>query len=470
MIRGLLILSVLVLFLESHATHIKGGNIEYVQISPNTFEFTFTGYRDVNGVLFGNGVFDFGDNTSIGSSNDDFIDWAPPLSVDEGIELWKFTVRHTYAGSGRYVVSYLEDFRNQNIQNIEGSISTSFYVEAIITIDPLLGSNSSPKFHVPDFFGTTQTPYITSFNTVDPDGDSLSYQLVSPKQSFYQLVGDYRLPNNMQFYDQRPGRFDFSSYSGNLIWETNGLNNIPDAQAREFSLAVKVSQWRNGFLIGSNIIDYNISIINFETSLIDGFYGLTFPDSECIGIGTSVNTNFFEFEIPNNSRLSVFFDATDSSPFLINGLTILDWNQQMVNEQIEDNETTIEVQFDPNISEEDVRFNMLRVSTQFEFNQNPYSFNTSQSRTFFYSDRCDDLILGFKSSNKFEVEFDRNGILSSQDRKFQKVVISDLFGRIQHESSTINDNYIEFKFQRNTIYLVTLVSNNEIVNYKIFFE
>ena len=46
---------------DSLATHIRAGEVIARRLSALTYEFTFFGYRDEDGVLFGQGRFNFGD-------------------------------------------------------------------------------------------------------------------------------------------------------------------------------------------------------------------------------------------------------------------------------------------------------------------------------------------------------------------------------------------------------------------------
>ena len=50
----------------SQATHIRAGEVIARRVSNLTYEFTFTGYRDIEGVPFGQGAFDFGDGDFFG--------------------------------------------------------------------------------------------------------------------------------------------------------------------------------------------------------------------------------------------------------------------------------------------------------------------------------------------------------------------------------------------------------------------
>ena len=143
-----LVLFVLFSF-QSLATHIRAGEViaRRVDNITLTYEFTFFGYRDVDGVLFGQGRFDFGDGEIHGDDPGESIPWTNIVNLGNGVERWEFTLTHTYQAPNNYLVSYQEDFRNDGILNITGSVNTSFYVETLIVIDPFIGINNNSILH-----------------------------------------------------------------------------------------------------------------------------------------------------------------------------------------------------------------------------------------------------------------------------------------------------------------------------------
>ena len=101
---------------QIEATHIRAGEVIARRISSLTYEFTFFGYRDQDGVLFGQGRFDFGDGFIYGDDSDEPIPWTNITDLGNGVERWQFSLVHTYEGASNYLVSYTEDFRNADIK------------------------------------------------------------------------------------------------------------------------------------------------------------------------------------------------------------------------------------------------------------------------------------------------------------------------------------------------------------------
>lgn len=349
-----------------HATHIKGGHIAYRQIGANTYEFTFTGFRDVDGVLFGNGIFDFGDGTVIGGTDGEALPWETPIRINESTELWRFSVIHTYGNSGSYVTSYTEDFRNESVVNYKESLSKSFYVEARVINDPLLGFNSSPSFSNPDFIGVVGQTFLTSFFTNDPDEDSLSFKVIIPKQANDLEVGGYRFPDNTDFYDDGGSKYFISSRNGNLVWDTKNLNVIPVMESREFNIAIMIEQWRDGFLVGSNTIDYNLEVWNLGN---DETISIAFPSTKCYS-SDEIITDTILIENPSFSQIDATFNSDDLA-YTINELSPEDWNSQILSNPLNAEENELIIEFNPTSIQSEATYSSLQMILEFMVGDNP---------------------------------------------------------------------------------------------------
>ena len=80
------LLGLLLFSLKSLATHIRAGEVIAKRIDnvSLTYSFTFFGYRDVDGVPFGQGRFDFGDGEVFGDDAGETIPWDTSKIVDLG--------------------------------------------------------------------------------------------------------------------------------------------------------------------------------------------------------------------------------------------------------------------------------------------------------------------------------------------------------------------------------------------------
>lgn len=278
----LLTITLLVFFVDSMATHIRAGEViaRRVDNSSLQYAFTFFGYRDQEGVQFGQGRFDFGDGSVWGDIPEEQIPWDLNRIVDlgNGVERWEFTLFHTYEAANNYLVSYSEDFRNADIQNITGSINTSFHVETLIVIDPLIGENNTPIFTVPPIDqGVVGFRFEHNPGAFDPDGDSLSYYFTIPQKGNNQDVDGYRTLIDPSFYvDFTTGNqandgiptLVLDPVSGTMVWDAPGGLNIPPLENREFNVAFVVEEWRiiNGEAVPLGFVtrDMQIIIWNFD--------------------------------------------------------------------------------------------------------------------------------------------------------------------------------------------------------------
>ncbi len=274
------------------ATHIRAAEITVERIGrPDEFKyrFTVTAIRDTGSTIpFGQGVFSFGDGNSI---DGDFNVQIDPL----GDELEKnvFVVEHTYsAPSASYIVSYREENRNEGILNMDNSVNTPFYVESQIRIDPFFGINNSPIMTVlPVDKGGQYVTFFHNPGAFDPDGDSLSYRLTTPKQNDGLDVFGYVLPNDPSFYeDFTRGNeeqtdvptFDLDPITGTLTWDA------PD-EPGEYNVAFVVEEWRkiSGEWFKLGFVTRDMQIIIEETD--NEKPELQIPEELCVEAGEVIN-------------------------------------------------------------------------------------------------------------------------------------------------------------------------------------
>jgi len=288
----------LIIFSVSHqvmATHIRAGEITIrrTNCSNLTFQITFTGYRDTRStIIFGDGFMDFGDSSDpllIGSS-----EFTSTL-VGNGIEKNEVTITHTFPAQGIYVIGYRELNRNAGTLNIDNSVETPFYTESQIIIDGFIGCNQSPELLIPPVDeGCTQVAFFHNPGAFDPDGDSLSYELTTPKQDRGVEVSNYRDPNTNEasLYPNGfntanengngPPTFTINPTNGDLIWDAPGVEG-------QYNVAFKIIEWRNKngiwFEIGYVTRDMQILIEDCDNERPE----LDIPEDICVEAGTLIN-------------------------------------------------------------------------------------------------------------------------------------------------------------------------------------
>ena len=230
--------------LDLHATHQKAAELIVEHVSGYTYRaklytYTFT-QTDVDRPQLEIG---WGDGTSsvLTRSREVILDNDTKLNYYEGT--------HTYAGPGTYTL-YMEDpNRNSGVVNIPNSVLTYMYISTTIMISPWLGEgNDSPV--------TTRNPvddmaclgqrYEHNPGAYDPDGDSLSYQLIPCRGEGGELIPGYAYP-------AASDTFMIDSRSGTLVWDA------PVAQG-EYNAAILIEEWRDRIRIGTLTRDMQIIV------------------------------------------------------------------------------------------------------------------------------------------------------------------------------------------------------------------
>lgn len=332
-VRVLLLLILVTTKLTSYATHIRGGSIGARHLSGRTYAVTFTAYRDVAGVVFADaGLLDFGDGQTFGGENNDIFPWEVER-IDEQTEKWSFTITHEYTLSGQYLVSYTEDFRNEDVLNMISSGSTTFYVESLLFIDPT-NPNSTPIVqNDAGFFAIAGKEFSANFAFYDSDGDSLAYHLVEPKQYERCVVSGYRSLIDPSLYDESTAgneqgdgfpTLSTGIQSGNLVWDAPGLPG-------KYSVALMVEEYReiNDDLvrIGFVTVDFQITVLSEEEAGISyTAKQIMLPFLGCVEEPFDFSEQvMIEHDDTHNMALTLF---SDIDALLVNGLSIAEWNRQ----------------------------------------------------------------------------------------------------------------------------------------------
>jgi len=228
-----------------HATHNRGGEITFRQLSGLTFEITVITYtKDQNAA----------DRpelpVSFNYGNPVIIDTIPRLSrVFVGIDIVRntYVTTHTFPGPSTYTISVADPNRVANVVNIPNSVNLMFYIQTQLTISPFLGSNSSPILYFPPIdYACINRLFVHNPGAVDPDGDSLSYEITPCR-------GDNGLPVPGFFYPAPQSQLYVDGIYGDFIWNT-------PQQPGEFNYAMLIREWRNGINISSILRDFQVTV------------------------------------------------------------------------------------------------------------------------------------------------------------------------------------------------------------------
>ena len=244
--RKLLLFSALFLCFAftARATHQRAAEITYTWLGGNAYEFTLTCYtytpspaglqRDSLLVQWGDG-------------SEEYIPRVVLQNLGEDYTLNVYKQIHNYSTSGTYVISMEDANRNFGVVNVPNSVMVPMHIETELVINPFLGYNNSVQLlHAPVDKGCVGKLYLHNPSAYDPDGDSLSYKLVTCKGQDGIEIPGYTLPQASQ-------SFDIDPVTGELRWENPVLQG-------EYNVAFMVEEWRHGVKIGSVIRDMQILI------------------------------------------------------------------------------------------------------------------------------------------------------------------------------------------------------------------
>ncbi len=327
----LLILSIGFSFI-SHATHIVGGGFDVQWISGNSYQITLVVYRDCTSETDFNknvyiGIYDKITNMrkdsfgiaqgQVSKINPSFAQCitAVPGCTEKAIYTRIITLSpNRYNNTAGYYISWERCCRNAIIQNIQspGDASMAFYAEIP---SPAIYINSTPKLAV-NPFTVLCVDNLFSYNITytDADGDSLSYELITPVNG--SLTKDN--PNDDQFNNRpilNPGPYipvtwlpGFSSdaeIQGNpplSIHVRSGQLNIKPSQAGVFVVGLKVTEFRNGVAIGLVHLELQFLVVNCLSN--------TFPTVKLYQNGNQLNVDTLFVTIPNEIKFGIeVFDA-----------------------------------------------------------------------------------------------------------------------------------------------------------------
>jgi gliding motility-associated-like protein len=228
--------------LAAYSSHQRAGEITFVHVSGNTYQFTITTYtytpssadRPEIPVFWGDGT---------GS----IIERLSKTDLANNISKNVYAATHTFAAAGSYTISFEDIYRNAGILNIPNSFNIPFYIQTTLIINPFLGSNSSPQLLNPPIDnGCTNVIYYHNPGAYDADGDSLSYSLITCKGYDGEDIPGYSMP-------QASNSLTINPITGDLIWDT-------PLTTGEYNIAILIKEWRQGILIGTITRDMQITI------------------------------------------------------------------------------------------------------------------------------------------------------------------------------------------------------------------
>ncbi|MEO6760504.1 MAG: gliding motility-associated C-terminal domain-containing protein, partial [Saprospiraceae bacterium] len=279
----LILLGLFLLPLSVLATHNRAGEIHIRQIGPLTVEATIITWtrtssvnadRDTLGINWGDGSPVESVKRSNGINN-------KGVPLDNDIKYNIYVIQHTFAGPACYSISVTDPNRIAGIINVNppSSDNVPFHIETIYCFqDPQSGGNNTTPYLLqpPIDNACVGKLFLHNPNAYDPDGDSLSYQLIVPRQSLGTPVPNYSFPN--QIVPGGNNNLSLDERTGDLVWFS------PQA-AGEYNLAFIIVSWRNGMAIDTTIRDMQIFVDKCDNNPPD----VQTINKLCVVAGTTID-------------------------------------------------------------------------------------------------------------------------------------------------------------------------------------
>ncbi len=235
---------------SAKATHQRAAEITYTWLGGNAYEFTLTTYNVPNA------AWQQRDSLRInwGDGSEEYVPRTEWHNMGNDCVLNTYKSIHNYSSSGTYTISMEDANRNFGVINVPNSVMVPMHIDTEVVINPFLGYNNSVQLLNPPLDrGCVGRLYLHNPSAYDPDGDSLSYKLVTCKGQDGVEIAGYTLP-------QASHSFDIDPFTGELRWENPVIQG-------EYNVAIMVEEWRHGVKIGSVVRDMQIIISQCDNDL-----------------------------------------------------------------------------------------------------------------------------------------------------------------------------------------------------------
>lgn len=290
---------------QAFGTHNRAGEITYRHLGGLTFEITVTTYTDPSKVaadrcelevLYGDGDVDTVNRSNDAVPCDQNIncDCQGEVLVNGRLKKNIYVSTHTYRGPGTYQITMEDPNRVEGIQNMSQSVNEPFYLKTELVISPVVGYNNSATLQfAPLDNGCIAQPYYHNPGAIDPDGDSLSFELTKCLGANGQVATGYIFPNYTRNGStvNKTGELNIDPNTGLVAWENPVLQGI-------YNLCILVTEWRldestgQYFKVGQVLRDMQIEIsacVNTPPQFLD------LPDL-CVNAGDSFNQEIVAYD------------------------------------------------------------------------------------------------------------------------------------------------------------------------------
>jgi len=232
------------------SSQVIGGEITYEFIQGHTYEikislFSYSGdgfvdRPSIDSVHVGNNTVTF--------NRDLYYDF-----VVEGMRQSIYMETFTFPGAGNYTIGFVLPGRPGNTVNIPNSFFTPFAISTELIVSASCPNTSVDFSDHPIWFMQLNKGYRQNMAVLNPDHDSLSFELVSCLGESFQPIPGYFIPSG----------FSIDPISGEL--SSGGFDDTTGI----FAFAVKITEWKDGIKSGSVLRDF---IVDIHPDTINSYY------------------------------------------------------------------------------------------------------------------------------------------------------------------------------------------------------
>lgn len=239
----------------TQATHLIGGYIQAKPVTGSALTYEITVVLYMNQAT-GSQAASQATSLSIcfGDGSTDFTTRQSQTTLpNKLVSLNIYRILHTYSGPNTYALTV--SIPNRTVaQNITNAASQLFTLNTTISTN-LINQTPMPVFPEAGLLIGINQKAILSLKATDAEGDSLVYGLARPLTSttnetcVSKTVPSYLFPNDVT----RQGTFKLSNRTGELIWDA-------PTQQGNYSVALNVSEYRNGILISQTVHEITLTV------------------------------------------------------------------------------------------------------------------------------------------------------------------------------------------------------------------
>lgn len=295
--------------LSLSASHLITGHFSFEHVSTGTttsvYKVSLVLYRDMTGIAMPNSVTAYyealGPNgvtstVSLGQASNGAL--TGNCGSTYGIEAYTYSANVTVNNNTGYTFAYSTCCRPSAITNITNPSSQSIYLSGVlVTGKPAIRSyNNSPEIVPGIATAYANTTYPFEICRADPDGDSLSFQIVSVKSGSAATFS----PTNIAYSTGYSNTAPLGSGSSTVIDTANRMLVIQSNTLQNAVVTVKIIEWAQDTTLAYKIMGFT------EREILVNIVSSASAPPQTLIEATSASATFGESDIYLTTSDAVF--------------------------------------------------------------------------------------------------------------------------------------------------------------------